>query len=122
MPQITSRGKSAHTDDVILKASSAVTATGQSAAVDVGGNGTLRAKVVVTAATGTTPSLTCTIQTSHDAGDADAWRTAGAAYSALTAAGSSPYQCFVVDRYVRVSYVVSGTTPSITFSVSGEAV
>jgi uncharacterized protein YfaA (DUF2138 family) len=108
--------------DVTVLASGAVTATGTSAGIDVGGAGTLRAQVQVTAATGTSPSLTVTIQTSHDAGATDAWRTAGAAYGALTAAGNSPYQCFVVDRYVRVSYAVSGTTPNITFSVVGEAV
>lgn len=108
--------------DVTVLASGAVTATGTSTGIDVGGAATLRAQVQVSAATGTTPSLTVTIQTSHDNGVADAWRTAGAAYSALTAAGNSPYQCFVVDRYVRVSYAVSGTTPSITFAVVGEAV
>lgn len=108
--------------DVTVLASGAVTATGQSAGVDVGGAGTLRAQVQVSAATGTSPSLTVTIQTSHDNGASDAWRTAGAAYGALTAAGNSPYQCFVVDRYVRVSYAVSGTTPNITFAVVGEAV
>src|SRR4051794_26821017 len=108
--------------DVTVLASGAVTATGQSTGVDVGGAPTLRAQVQVSAATGTSPSLTVTIQTSHDNGATDAWRTAGAAYGALTAAGNSPYQCFVVDRYVRVSYVVSGTTPNITFAVVGEAV
>ena len=122
MPFTTSQLAASRGADVTVLASGSVTATGNSTGVDVGGAGTLRAQVVVTAATGTTPSLTCTIQTSHDNGATDAWRTAGAAYTALTAAGSSPYQAMVVDRYVRVSYVVSGTTPNITFSVVGEAV
>lgn len=108
--------------DVTVLASGAVTATGQSTGIDVGGAATLRAQVQVTAVSGTTPSITVTIQTSHDNGSTDAWRTAGAAYTALTAVGNSPYQCFVVDRYVRVSYVVSGTTPSLTVDVVGEAV
>lgn len=112
-----SRGK-----DVTILASAALTASGQSAAVDVGGAGVLRAKVQVTAVAGTTPSITPTIQTSHDAGVTDPWRTAGAAYTALTAVGSSPYQSFAVDRYIRVSYVISGTTPSLTTTVVGEAV
>jgi hypothetical protein len=122
MPFTTAGDSVSRGQDVTVLASGAVTATGQSTGVDVGGAGTLRAQVQVSAATGTTPSLTVTIQTSHDNGSADAWRTAGAAYSALTAAGNSPYQCFVVDRYVRVSYTVSGTTPNITFAVVGEAV
>lgn len=122
MPFVTSQNQLSRGSDVTVLASGSVTATGQSASADVGGAGTLRAQVVVTAATGTSPSLTCTIQTSHDAGATDPWRTAGAAYGAITAPGSSPWQCFAVDRYVRVSYVVSGTTPNITFSVVGEAV
>jgi hypothetical protein len=122
MTFVTSRNQVSRGRDVTVLASGAVTATGQSTGIDVGGAGTLRAQVVVSAATGTSPSLTVTIQTSHDNGSTDAWRTAGAAYSALTSASSSPYQSFAVDRYVRVSYVVSGTTPNITFSVVGEAV
>lgn len=112
-----SRGK-----DVTILAATALTATGQSAPVDVGGVGVLRAKVVVSAVSGTTPSITPKIQTSHDAGATDPWRDASAAYTALTAAGSSPYQSFVVDRYIRVAYTISGTTPSLTVSVAGEAV
>lgn len=122
MPFTTARDQLSHGHDVTVLASGAVTATGHSSGIDVGGAATLRAQVQVSAATGTTPSLTVTIQTSHDNGSADAWRTAGAAYTAITSAGNSPYQCFVVDRYVRVSYVVSGTSPSITFDVVGEAV
>lgn len=122
MPFLTASNQLTRGQDVTVLASGAVTATGTSTGIDVGGAGTLRAQVVVTAATGTTPSLTVTIQTSHDNGATDTWRTAGAAYTALTAAGSSPYQCFTVDRYVRASYAVSGTTPNITFSIVGEAV
>lgn len=108
--------------DVTVLGSGALTTTGQSSAIDVGGAGTLRAQVQVSAVSGTTPSVTVTIQTSHDAGVADAWRTAGSAFSAITSVANSPWQCFAVDRYVRVSYTVSGTTPSLTTTVVGEAV
>lgn len=118
----TARDQYTRGQDVTVLASGTVTATGNSAGADVGGAGTLRAQVQVSAASGTSPSLTVTIQTSHDNGATDPWRTAGAAYGALTAAGNSPYQAMVVDRYVRVAYTVAGTTPSITFSVVGEAV
>src|SRR5690349_8904660 len=87
----------------------ALTATGQSAGMDVGGAGTLRVQVQVSAVSGTSPSLTMTVQTSHDNNASDPWRTAGAAFSALTAVSNSPWQSFAVDRYVRYSYVISGT-------------
>jgi hypothetical protein len=122
MPQQLANYGTGRGQDVTLLASTALTASGQSTGMDVGGAGTLRCQVVVSAATGTTPSVTVTMQTSHDNGVSDAWRTAGAAFTAITAAGSSPFQSFAVDRFVRVSYVVSGTSPSLTTSVVGEAV
>lgn len=122
MPFTTSQNQLSRGGDVTVLASGALTASGQSAAIDVGGAGTLRAQVQVSAVSGTSPSVTMTVQTSHDAGVSDAWRTAGAAYSALTAVSNSPWQSFAVDRYVRVSYTVSGTTPSLTTTVVGEAV
>lgn len=118
----TSNYATARGQDVAVLAAGALTATGNSASIDVGGAGTLRAQVQVSAVSGTTPSVTVTIQTSHDAGATDPWRTAGAAYGAITAVGNSPWQCFAVDRYVRVAYTVSGTTPSLTTAVVGEAV
>lgn len=122
MPFTTSQNQSTKGSDVTLLASTALTASGNTAGMDVGGFGTLRCQVQVSAASGTTPSLTVTVQTSHDNGVTDAWRTAGAAFGAITAAGNSPWQVFAVDRYVRVSYAVSGTTPSLTTAVVGEAV
>lgn len=122
MPFQTSQNQLSRGADEVLLASGAVTATGTTAAMDVGGAGTLRAQVQVSATSGTSPSITVTVQTSHDAAATDAWRTAGAAFAALTSVSNSPWQCFAVDRYVRLSYVVSGTTPSLTTAVVGEAV
>jgi hypothetical protein len=122
MPLNTAQYVTARGADVTVLASGALTTTGQSAAIDVGGAGTLRTQVQVSAVSGTTPSITVTIQTSHDAGVLDAWRTAGAAYGAITTVSNSPWQSYAVDRYVRVSYVISGTTPSLTTTVVGEAV
>lgn len=123
MPFVTSQNEYSGGEDVTLLDSGTVTATGTSTGVDVGGAPTLRAQVRVTNVTGgSSPSLTVTIQTSHDNGATDTWRTAGAAYTAITATGNSPYQCFVVDRYVRVSYAVAGSPTGITFAVVGEAV
>lgn len=122
MPFTTSQNQLSRGNDVTVLASGAVTASGQSSAIDVSGAGTLRCQVQVSAVSGTSPSITVTVQTSHDAGATDAWRTAGSAFSALTSASNSPWQSFAVDRYVRVSYTVSGTTPSLTTTVVGEAV
>ena len=122
MPFTTSQYQSTKGADQVLMPSTALTATGNTTGMDVGGAGTLRAQIQVSAVSGTTPSVTVTIQTSHDNGATDAWRTAGAAFSAITTVSNSPWQSFAVDRYVRVAYTVSGTTPSLTTTVVGEAV
>lgn len=122
MPFTTSQNQLSRGSDVTVLASGAVTASGNSSGMDVGGAGTLRCQVQVSAVSGTSPSITVTVQTSHDNGASDAWRTAGSAFGALTSVSNSPWQCFAVDRYVRVSYTVSGTTPSLTTTVVGEAV
>lgn len=119
---VTSQDASTKGTDVTLLASTALTTTGTTSAMDVSGAGTLRCQVQVSAVSGTSPSVTVTVQTSHDGGVSDAWRTAGSAFSALTSVSNSPWQCFAVDRYVRLSYTVSGTTPSLTTAVVGEAV
>lgn len=122
MPQNLANYGVSRGQDVTLLASTALTASGNTAGQDVGGAATVRCQVVVSAVSGTSPSVTVTVQTSHDNGATDPWRTAGSAFAAMTAAGSSAWQQFAVDRFVRVSYSVSGTTPSLTTSVVGEAV
>ena len=102
-------------------ASAVITATGQTPGVEIAGHGDIRLDLVISAATGTTPSDTITIQTSFDNGVTDTWRTV-AAIPAQTAAGTVR-QCFSgCDRWVRASHVITGTTPSFTYSLSGEAV
>ena len=76
----------------------------------------------VTAASGTSPTLAVTVQTSHDNGVTDPWRPVGS-FPTASAVGASPWQVFAgLDRWLRASWVVSGTTPSVTFGVAGEAV
>lgn len=125
MPFTTAGDSVSRGQDETLLASGVVTATGTSTGMDVGGAGTLRAQVQVTNITGgTSPTLTVTIQTSHDNGATDAWRTAAATavYSAINSVSNSPWANFTVDRYVRVSYAVTGSPTGITFAVVGEAV
>ncbi len=67
----------------------------------------------VTAVSGTTPSLTVTLETSADG---TSWFT-HTAFTAKTAAGKDALKLANLGSYVRVSYAISGTTPSFTFSV-----
>lgn len=98
-----------------LVASAARTITGASALVDGWGAASkLRAQLNVTAASGTTPSLTVLIE---DTLDGTTWNTVGS-FAAKTATGrevisvTTPF----TDR-MRVSWTISGTTPSFTFDV-----
>ena len=109
-------------DDVLVPAGTVATASGVGAGFELDDKDQWRGQVTVTAASGTTPSLTVNVQTSHDNGATDAWRTV-ASFAALTAAGSSPWNDFAgLDRWVRATWTITGTTPSFTFGVAGEAV
>ena len=67
----------------------------------------------ITAVSGTSPSLTVTVETSADGAN---W-FAHTAFTAKTAAGKDVLKLANVGSYVRVSYAISGTSPSFTFSV-----
>ena len=109
-------------DTTLVPAGTVVTASGTGTAIEVDNKNQFRGQSIVTAASGTSPSLTVNIQTSYDNGVTDAWRTV-ASFPAQTAANTSAHQNFgPLDRWVRASWTVSGTTPSITFGVPGEIV
>lgn len=103
----------------VTPTSATITATGQTTGVEIAGQGVLRLDLVVSAASGTSPSDTITIQTSFDNGVTDSWRTV-ASFSAVTATGTTRQVFAGCDRWVRASHVISGTTPSFTYSLSGE--
>lgn len=102
----------------VLAPSQARTANGSGAPVQVGDRHTLRASLSVSAASGTTPSLTVTLQTSEDGAT---WRTLQA-FAAATGASAQRLAASGLDRYVRASWAITGTTPSFTFAVTGELV
>lgn len=106
-------------DDVTLHASATRTATGNGTAVALGDKAALRLLLDVTAASGTTPSVTVTVETSFDG--STNWLSLGS-FAAKTAVASERKTFGGCDRYVRVTWTISGTTPSFTFSVTGEAV
>lgn len=98
-----------------------VTASGNSPAVEVGSAANLRGISVVTAAVGgTTPSLTIQPQTSPDN---STWSSLGSAYTAITANGTVAKPVLgPLERYFRLNYVVTGTTPTFTLTVTGDLV
>lgn len=98
-----------------ILASAARTTTGQSAAFAVGSESTLDVFIDVTAATGTGPSMTVNVEWSVGDGK---WYTADPvdAFSAITTTGQKCKQFAVKGLQARLNYVISGTTPSFTFS------
>ncbi|SDJ07808.1 hypothetical protein SAMN05444157_1619 [Frankineae bacterium MT45] len=105
----------------LVAAGTVVTAAGTSAVLEPDNKGDARLALAVTAASGTTPSLTVNIQTSSDGGVTDSWRTA-ASFSAVTGVTTVHLDC-VIDRFVRAQWgAPSGTTPSFTIGISGELV
>lgn len=99
----------------VTTATGAVTGT----TVELGDQAQARLTLAVTAVSGTTPSVTLTLETSPDS---TTW-TAVASFAAATAV-STQYRVFTgIDRFVRLNATaVSGTTPSVTYSVTGETV
>lgn len=98
--------------------SAARTATGNSAAIASGDTGAfLNLLADVTAVSGTSPSMTLTVEWSHD-GTAFAQGDTADTFTAITAAAKKVKQFAVKAPYYRVVWTITGTTPSFTFSVS----
>ncbi|MFF4547264.1 hypothetical protein ACFY1J_24060 [Streptomyces sp. NPDC001406] len=94
-----------------------VTGAGNTGSAEVGGRATARLTLNVTAATGTTPSLTVNVQTSADNAT---WVTVGS-FAAKTGVSSEAKAFAGLDRYIRAQWPApTGTTPSFTFNISGE--
>ena len=95
--------------------SAARTASGNGSSIETGDRIEVRGLVLdVTAASGTSPSLTVNVQTSDDN---TTWRTLQS-FTAVTAAPANQHLSVGgLDRYLRFSWTITGTTPSFTFSV-----
>lgn len=112
-------GKFAATYDAPLVPSAARTATFTSDTYEMGGLSTLRLLLDVTAASGTTPTLDVVVETSHDG--VNNWRSL-LTFEQKTTTGQSERQAVAgSDRFVRAVCTIGGTTPSFTFSLTGEA-
>lgn len=109
-------GEEARADAAV--ASAARTATGTSTAFDVEDAESLEATLTVTAASGTTPTLDVTLETSIDGGTT--YDTVGA-FDQKAAAGSDKHVFGPLGDKCRWKWTIAGTTPSFTFSVAAEA-
>lgn len=108
----------------IVAASAARTATGSSGAMPLvpsahmEGDGTLTLGLVTTAVSGTTPSMTLSVEWSFDGGVTFAPGDPVDAFTAQTATGNLAKRFAVKGNAYRVTWTISGTTPSFTFSVT----
>lgn len=97
----------------------ALTASGNSTSQDdtASSSNGLLAHLHITAVSGTTPSMTVTIE--HSTNNST-WATLGS-FSAATAIGSQILNVSgTVNRYVRAACTISGTTPSFTTLIAYE--
>lgn len=96
-----------------IPSQSAVTATGTDTFVMfVGDYSTLRLTLNVTARSGTTPTLDVDVLTCDTEGGT--YYVAGS--FAQKTSVTSERKTFTVDRFVKLKWTISGTTPSFTFS------
>lgn len=98
-----------------LATSAARTTTGQGSAVSTGVDRAQVAKLDITARSGTTPSLTVTIEESVNGS------TGWATHSSFAAANAVGSQVIELPKrgqpFMRASWTITGGTPSFTFSV-----
>jgi len=107
------------TEAISLLDSATRTTSDAGAPVDLGSKSTCDLALEVTAASGVTPTLNVTIETSPDG--LTGW-TAVAAFAQATATTLRSQVFPGCKRYVRAKYVIAGSTPSFTFAVKGKSV
>lgn len=112
-----------------LKTSAAETASTTGGSVEVGDAAVAHVEVNVTAASGTTPTMTVVIEGSNDNVNWYTLATIGANGASLGGAGGAPSNFTAaalvraaapLSQFVRYRSVIAGTTPSFTYSVIAE--
>lgn len=112
----------ARTRDVTLQASATKTATFKSAGVELADQAVVRLNLAVTAHAGTTPTLDVKVQTSATDVDANYVDVPNGAFAQVTTVNATTRLVVgALDRFVRVVATIGGTTPSYTYSVTGES-
>jgi hypothetical protein len=112
-------GEAYDQDEVTLLASAARTASVTSDTLEIGDRAGVRLELVISAISGTGASVHVQIETRRDGNDA--WRVVDA-FPVQTATGTTRRAMSGCDRTVRAVCTIAGTTPSITFGLSGEAI
>ena len=107
-------------DEVELLASASRTSSATSDVYEVGDKGTLRLSLAITAASGTAPTLHVQIET-REAYGSGTWRVVDA-FPVQSSTGTVRRSMSGLDRFVRAVCTIGGSSPSFTFSLSGEAV
>lgn len=99
----------------VVSASSANTTTGQSTKQDIGTDDEISILLDVTAVSGTSPSMTVSVEWTHDG---STWFAADTAdtFTAITAAKKTVKNFTVKGLGFRLVWTITGTTPSFTFS------
>lgn len=106
-------------DDVTLVATGERSASFNTDPYEVGDKGTLRLSLTIGAISGAGAQLQVQLETRASADDT--WRTVDA-FSVQTATGTARKTFAGLDRFVRAVCSIAGATPSVTFSLAGEAV
>lgn len=104
------------TVDLTLAASAARTTTANGDTTDAEGASVGYFKLDVTAASGTSPTLDVTIQGQDSSGS---WFDL-VSYTQATGVTAATKAVPLAGRKVRAKWTVGGTSPSFTFSVTGE--
>ncbi len=114
-------------DAATLKASAAQTSSTTGTVVDAGSSGAREVLVDVTAASGTTPTMTVVIECQSDGTNWVEAGTVGSNGARVGAVGTAPANFTAVSSaravlpltgLTRYRSVIGGTTPSFTYSVS----
>lgn len=113
-----------------LKASGAETASTTGAQVETPDSGSAHIEVNITASSGTTPTMTVVIEGSNDAANWYTLGTFGANGFAPGSVATAPSNFTGVTgpvrgavpaiQFLRYRSVIGGTTPSFTYTVTGE--
>jgi hypothetical protein len=105
------------TNPVALVPSGTVTASGNSGPLELGPQTVLDLEVLVTAVSGTTPSMTLSVQWSNDGVNFGPTDAAPDSFAAITAAETVAKQVTVKGLWAQIVWTITGTTPSFTFTV-----
>lgn len=99
-----------------LVPSAARTASGNSGPLTIGYS-PVNLEVIVSAVSGTTPSMTLAVQWSDDGVNFAPVDTTPDTFAAITGVSNEMKQLQVKGPYMQVVWTITGTTPSFTFSV-----